>query len=58
MNKRDEALKYKNFPEGSLSKKHYDSVFLSPQNFLEKYYQIVDLKRWNYINSKFDYSRI
>lgn len=46
-------LKYKDYPEGSLSKKSYDSVFMSFQDYLNKYYVNNDLKQWKYINSKF-----
>lgn len=53
MNNKQEAFKFKDFPEGSLSKKYFDSFFMSTENYLEKYYQEIDLTRWNYINSKF-----
>lgn len=48
-----EALKYKDYPDGSLSKKTYDSFFMPFREFLEKYYQQPDLSRWDYCNKKF-----
>ncbi len=50
---KEEAIKYKDYPEGSLSKRTYDRFFIPFRDFLVKYYKDVDLKRWDYINSKF-----
>jgi hypothetical protein len=49
----NQALKFKNFPEGSLSKKTYDRAYLPFQTYLDKYYKDVNLNSWNYINEKF-----
>ncbi|MFO0478739.1 MAG: hypothetical protein ACK50L_08215 [Bacteroidota bacterium] len=50
---KEEAVKYINYPEGSLSKRTYDSFFMPFDEFLIKYYKNPDLKRWYYINDKF-----
>lgn len=54
--------KYKDYPEGSVRKRVYDSVFLPFQEYLNKYYNQLDLntwKRWQqkYIEPYFDESR-
>jgi hypothetical protein len=48
-----EAKKYQDYPEGSGGKKMYDKYYLPFQEYLDKYYKITDLSRWDYINSKF-----
>jgi hypothetical protein len=45
--------KYKDYPEGSGGKKIYDLNSLSFDEYLNKYYAVPDLNRWNYVKSKF-----
>ncbi|PVX44448.1 hypothetical protein C8C85_0182 [Flavobacterium sp. 103] len=57
-----EVLKYKDYPEGSGSKRHYDSLFLPFQDYLVKYYTNPDLTSWErwknkYIELAFDKKR-
>jgi hypothetical protein len=57
-----EALKYKDYPEGSGSKRHYDSLFLPFQDYLVKYYSNPDLINWErwknkYVELAFDKKR-
>lgn len=48
-----EALKYKDYPEGSIMKRYYDSVYLSFGDYLKKYYQAPDLSRWSIWQKKY-----
>ena len=62
MNKYEEILKYKDFPEGSGSKKMYDKYFLPFNEYLEKYYSNPIFSEWNnwyksYIEPAFDENR-
>src|SRR5688500_18796950 len=57
-----EALKYRDYPEGSGGKAIYDSVFLPFQEYLIKYYKNPDLGAWmrwkeKYIDLAFDENR-
>ncbi|HEY0740831.1 MAG TPA: hypothetical protein VGD40_05180 [Chryseosolibacter sp.] len=45
--KKQDTLKYKDFPEGSASKRLYDYHHLPFQSYLSKYYVAPDLKSWN-----------
>lgn len=49
----EDLEKYKNCPEGSLSKKGYDRYYISFEECLAKYYAKPDLSRWEYWTSKF-----
>lgn len=49
----EEIDKYRDYPEGSNSKKLYDYYSLSFEEFLIKYYKKPDLIRWKYIYDKF-----
>jgi hypothetical protein len=53
LNQYHEALKFKNYPEGSLSKQFYDSVSMSFEKYVNKYYKVTNLSGWDYVTSKF-----
>lgn len=53
--KKVDFLKYKNYPEGSPSKRIYDSYYLSFQDYLDKYYRDEELNRWNEFLEKYVY---
>lgn len=55
----NDLKKYKDFPEGSAGKVMYDSIYMTFEAYLEKYYLGVDLSVWRkwiekYINPAFD----
>ena len=39
MTEKERVLKYKDYPEDSVGKRVYDSVFLPFQEYLKKYYR-------------------
>ncbi|TRX33229.1 hypothetical protein FNW52_15840 [Flavobacterium sp. ZT3R18] len=54
--------KYKNYPDGSLSRKTYDRYFLHFEEYLKKYYHNPNFKEWErwyqkYIEPAFDLKR-
>ena len=44
---------YKDYPEGSGSKRYYDSVFLPFEEYLEKYYSSPDLETWERFKTRY-----
>ncbi|MBP7808115.1 MAG: hypothetical protein KA163_02370 [Bacteroidia bacterium] len=60
--KQKEALKYKDYPEGSGGKSIYDLYFMEFEQYLEKYYRDPEYKQWErwynkYIEPAFDPNR-
>lgn len=51
--KQKEALMFKDYPEGSVNKEIYDSVFLPFHEYLNKYYINPDLTSWERWKSRY-----
>lgn len=49
----EEIQRYKDYPEGSVGKEVYDSVFLPSQEYLQKYYSSPDLSAWEIWQKKY-----